>query len=491
MGPLRRFSVHYSLPFLLVLMASFWPAQSEAASLTVSWTDNSTNETGFKIERRTATITTYAQIALVGANVTSYFDSGLASGTTYCYRVRAFNGAGDSDYSNEACATTVNSTPPGSTPPIAHAGPDLTVNEGALVTLSGTGSSPGGHALGFSWAQIGGPVVVLNGSNTSNPSFTAPLVGYFGALLTFQLTLTDTLGLSSTDTVGVQVSSAMTNTLTPKLVNLSNRSVAGKNDNVMIAGFVLDGTASESVLIRGLGPSLVDAGVQGVLADPVLSLFSGSEMIASNDNWQDTQAAEIAATGLDPCQPYSPNGSPPTGCQRESAIHINLNPGAYTAHLKGVGGRTGVGLADVFVLSDGGSELVNVSTRSVAGAGNEVIIAGFIIHGTDPRNVLIRGRGPSLAHFGIPDVLANPKVSLFSGSQLIASNDNWGDTQAAEIIAIGLDPCQPFTPGGPAPTGCEVEAALFVTLDPGVYTAHLSGVNSGTGVGLVEVFTLD
>jgi hypothetical protein len=89
---------------LLSLAVLGGPRESGAGELEATWMDNSSNEDGFKIERRTGTTQTYTQIAIVGANVTSYNDSGLVDGDTYCYRVLAFNAAGSSPYSNEACA---------------------------------------------------------------------------------------------------------------------------------------------------------------------------------------------------------------------------------------------------------------------------------------------------------------------------------------------------------------------------------------------------
>jgi hypothetical protein len=88
---------------LLLLIALGGAYESGAGELKATWTDNSSNETGFKIERRTGT-QTYAPIAVVSANVTSYIDFGLVDGETYCYRVISFNAAGSSPYSNEACA---------------------------------------------------------------------------------------------------------------------------------------------------------------------------------------------------------------------------------------------------------------------------------------------------------------------------------------------------------------------------------------------------
>src|SRR5262245_34639405 len=94
----------FLLPLFLFLCCC-GPSATRAAQLTLTWIDNSTTEDGFKIERADGTTGTFAQIAIVGANVTSYIDSSVTGGATYCYRVRAYNIAGDSAYSNQACGT--------------------------------------------------------------------------------------------------------------------------------------------------------------------------------------------------------------------------------------------------------------------------------------------------------------------------------------------------------------------------------------------------
>jgi len=280
---------------------------------------------------------------------------------------------------------------------------------------------------------------------------------------------------------------------TTKLANISTRGRVETGDNVMIGGFIIQGTTPKRVLIRGRGPSMGGAPffVPEVLANPFLRLFSGQTISAENDNWQDTQASEILATGLDPCQPNPGQTSAPPGCTLEAAILITLAPGPYTVHLLGVGGGTGVGLVEVFeVDSASAPKLINISTRGLALTGDNVMIGGFIIQGTTPKRVLIRGRGPSMggAPFFVPEVLANPFLRLFSGQTISAENDNWQDTQASEILATGLDPCQPNPGQTSAPPGCTLEAAILITLAPGPYTVHLLGVGGGTGVGLVEIF---
>lgn len=282
----------------------------------------------------------------------------------------------------------------------------------------------------------------------------------------------------------------------------------------MIGGFIIRGTSSKQVLVRSRGPSMGGApfNVPGTLANPIMQLFSGSTVIAQNDNWQDAPscsgftcggATEIAATGLDPCQPNPGQSGPPSNCALEAAILITLPPGAYTAIVRGVNGGTGVGLMEVFEADTSTtSRLVNISTRGLVQTGDSVMIGGVIVQGSVPKTVLIRARGPSMggAPFNVPGTLSNPFLRLFSGSTVIAQNDNWQDTPscggfacggAVQITATGLDPCQPNPDQSTAPPGCAQEAAILITLPPGAYTAIVSGVGGGTGVGLVEVFEAD
>jgi hypothetical protein len=127
----------------------------------------------------------------------------------------------------------------------------------------------------------------------------------------------------------------------------------------MIGGFVIEGGAPKTVMIRGRGPSMSGAPflIPGVLANPSLRLFSEQAVIAENNDWQDAPfcpalncggPAQIRATGLDPCQPNPGQLSSPHNCTLESSILITLNPGAYTVHLSGADGVTGVGLLEIF-----------------------------------------------------------------------------------------------------------------------------------------------
>jgi len=302
----------------------------------------------------------------------------------------------------------------------------------------------------------------------------------------------------------------------PVLQNFSTRGRVGADDNPLIGGFIIEGNDPKTVLIRARGPSLgeIPFNLQGTLSDPTIQLYSGLSVIAQNDNWQTTDplcrapasgcgaAADISATGLHPCQPNPGQVSPPNGCKFESAVLVTLNPGSYTTIIRGNGGGTGLGLLEVIEAPGNlsASTLTNVSTRGDVGVDDNILIGGFIIS-NQPKTLLIRGRGQSMGNspFHISGVLANPTILLFSGSTLIAQNDDWQSTDslclnpamtcgtAADISATGLDPCTPNPGQSSAPSGCNLESTLLVTLPPGAYTTFLRGKGIGTGIGLMEV----
>ena len=136
-----------------------------------------------------------------------------------------------------------------------------------------------------------------------------------------------------------------------------------------------------------------------------------------------------------------------------------------------------------------GSYLGNISTRSFVQTGDNVMIGGFIVQGTQPKNVIIRAIGRELSQYGIPDFLANPTLELHNGNgALIASNDNWQHTIIGGIITSEQGVA--IRASGHAP-GDPRESAIIADLPPGNYTAIVRGVNNTTGVGLVEVYDLD
>ncbi len=236
----------------------------------------------------------------------------------------------------------------------------------------------------------------------------------------------------------------------------------------MIGGFIISGDVGKDVVIRALGPSLTKFGVSRVLADPLLELYdSTGAQIEQNDNW----------TSLPP-------GTVPVELQpsntAESVIVTTLPPGSYTAVLRGVNDSSGNALCELYDLTPGNSDVRNISTRGLVGTGDDVMIGGLIVGGSEPTKVLIRAIGPSLSAFGITGALQDPILELHDGDgSLIFTNDNWRADQEQQILDSKIAPSN------------EKESAIVASLPPGRYTAIVSGAANSTGVALVEVYKLD
>ncbi|MDQ3199555.1 MAG: NHL repeat-containing protein [Verrucomicrobiota bacterium] len=260
--------------------------------------------------------------------------------------------------------------------------------------------------------------------------------------------------------------------LRPTLINISTRLNILTGENVLDAGFIVFGPGSKTLLIRGLGPSLGAAGVEGALADPLIELHSGinNSIIASNDNWKNNQRTAIEDTGI-----------PPTN-DLESALITTLTAGTYTVIERGKLDTTGVGLLEIYDIGGASrTNLANISTRGFVDSGSNVMIAGFIVASDTGGSgeVIVRALGPSLVGAGVSNPLADPMLELHDqNGVLIAANDDWQSDQAAAIEATGIPPNN------------DAEAAIVATLRPGAYTAIESGKEGGTGVGLVEVYNL-
>jgi hypothetical protein len=161
--------------------------------------------------------------------------------------------------------------------------------------------------------------------------------------MSIALSIPKTLLTSTNNTLGMYGTTLRASRhFDPSLINVSTRGRVDVGANVLIGGFIISGASPKKVIVRGLGPSLAALGVSGTLANPLLNIYnSAGTILATNDNWQDTQAAEITASGH---QPTNAN---------ESAVVITLNPGPYTAILSGVNGQAGVGLIEVYDLNAG------------------------------------------------------------------------------------------------------------------------------------------
>ncbi len=289
---------------------------------------------------------------------------------------------------------------------------------------------------------------------------------------------TANITVTGTDVDGATVSQTFQVTMISypaHLANISTRVQVGANQDALIGGFIVLGSGPKRVAIRAIGPSLADAGLTNVLADPILELHNGDgDVIATNNNWKDAaNYQEVIDAGLAPDNPV------------ESVIITTLPAttagSAYTAVVRGADGTGGTGLVEVYDLGSGpGSSILNISTRGDVQTGDNVMIGGFIVFGDGTQQVLVRALGPTLAGSGISDPLDDPTLTLVNGQGTqIDVNDNWMDSpDKAAIEASTVAPPDPK------------EAAVLQTLAPGNYTAIVRGAGSSTGTGLVEAYAL-
>jgi hypothetical protein len=292
-------------------------------------------------------------------------------------------------------------------------------------------------------------------------------------------TPTPTVTPGATATATASPPTTPTPTLTPtatpspipaQAVQLSTRMNIQTGDNVGIGGFIITGSIPKQVMLRAVGPTLGQFGISNPLADPMMELHGPPGFVTiANDNCGDGFPIGIPESSF--CPPGSLN----------AAIVATLEPGAYTAIVKGKNNTTGVALVEVYDLTPGAdSKLANLSTRAFAGTAADIVIAGFIVGGNSGFDrIVLRGIGPSLTALGVPNALANPTLELRDeNASLLVANNDWQENpdQATELMAAGLAPANPL------------ESGIAATLPAGLYTALLAGLNNGTGVGLVEVY---
>jgi hypothetical protein len=278
-----------------------------------------------------------------------------------------------------------------------------------------------------------------------------------------------------------------------RLGNLSTRGTAGSGANTLISGLVVRGTTPKRVLLRGAGPALAQFGVTSVLDRPVLGLFdSAGNLVASNAGWPTgPDAAQISAAAQAVGAFAFSAGS------ADSALILNLNPGAYTAQVSAVGGATGIALIEAYDLDNPAtmqSRLTNISSRGVVGTGQNIVIPGVSIGGSSARLLLVRAIGPGPTQFGVTGTIGNPQIVVTSRSTSgvvsnAASNDDW-NTQNNSTVFSAAD-VRDYASRAAAfglTEGSRDAALILSTATLLNYTIQVSGVNGDTGVTLVEVY---
>lgn len=282
------------------------------------------------------------------------------------------------------------------------------------------------------------------------------------------------------------------NTPTTALANLSTRGIAGSGANPMIVGFVVAGARAKTVLIRAIGPTLGSAfGVPGVLGDPRLTVItsSGADVaVSAAGTWDSSPnvAAIRDATSRVGAFALAPSS-------RDAVLVATLPPGSYTVRTDSVSFNSGVVLVEAYdadATADPTSRLLNLSTRGFVGSGANLLIAGFVVRGPGPRTYLVRASGDTLKGFGVSGTLDDPVLKLFRADGTLARElDDW-DSPGALQPALRTA----FQQAGAFAFTDRQESAMLVTLQPGNYTAQISGFVGGstspTGVALVEIYEM-
>jgi len=343
----------------------------------------------------------------------------------------------------------------------AAVAPTIVVQPSSQTTVAGTGVSfsvvaSGTAPLVYQWRK---DEVPINGATSATLTLNNPQSGDAG-LYTVNIT----------NSAGTIVSTGATLTVTPliasRISNVSVRTTLAANQ-VLIVGLSMSG-GSKSVLLRAVGPGLGAFGVPGTMPDPKLALYNGETQVDANDNWGggaalSTDFASVGAFAL-------------PAASLDAALTRPIE-GGRTMQVSG--SQAGNVIVEAYDLGSANTpRLVNISARNQVGTGSDVMIAGFTIAGTGPKTVLIRAVGPTLAQFGVPDILVDPKLEVYSGTTKINENDNWSASLSATFANVGAFGLT---------TGTK-DAALLITLQPGGYTVQVSGADGGTGAAIVEIY---
>lgn len=358
---------------------------------------------------------------------------------------------------------------------------------GVILTVEAQGAPP----LAYQWLLNGAPVPGATNTILSLTNVDATRAG------TYTVAITSSAATATSDAAVLTINNTPT-----RLANISTRGVTtGDGTNVLIGGFVVQGanaTQTRQMLIRVIGPTLTGApfNLAGALANPRLEVYTGNNQtpVLVNDDWGQQTGGQQQVTAIQQAVQRAGafNFAGPNSA--DAAVLVTLPPGTYTVQAKGPLANlaaTGIVLIEVYDVTQGaaaGPKAANVSTRGNVGTGANALIAGFVVNGAVSRRILIRGVGPTLANFGVPGVLADPQITLTNQvtGQVLATNDNWASGVEAPIIAQASVAAGAF----PLANGSR-DSAMIVMLPPGAYTVTLSGVNNGTGVGIVEVYDVD
>ena len=382
----------------------------------------------------------------------------------------------------------------------------ITPSGGGVISFSGSVAVPSftvnpqpqnvatGSSAAFSVAATGTPAPNyqwnLNGSPLAGQTDPILLVSGSGAAGTYTCTATNASG--SVTSTGAALTE--TNTSNPgRLINLSARALVGTGNNILIGGFGVGGAGTKQLLVRGVGPALSTFFTTELVTPELVMLDNVGAVVATNIGWGNAPVAGASTASESPVDAttnlmnslgaYTINPG-----SADTAMVLTMPAGNNTAQISGVGSTTGIALCEIYDadLTTPTARLINISARADVGTGNNILIGGFAIGGSTAETVLIRAVGPGLNDelpglFPLSVVLNQPVLTILDHTGAVSySNTVWGGdaTIASVFPTTGAFPLNP----------AHADSVLLVTLPPGNYTAQVSGLNSGTGIALCEIY---
>ena len=399
----------------------------------------------------TATLTALASQVGASAFAAGSRDSALAitvNPGTFTAQVSGVGGTAGTVQMEIFDAGPINTAPTITAPPQT-----LQVNGGSAATF--TVGAAGSLPFSYQWQRNGVPISGATNANYFIPS----AIGADGG--NYSVVVTNASGSTVSAAAGLTIASG-------RIVNLSVRTSLAASQTLSVGFYA---SAPKSTLIRAVGPTLSSAfGLAGTIADPKIDVYdSAGVRVDGNDDWSPSLATVFSNVGAFPLA----SGS------KDAALQRSIS-GSTSMQVTGTG--PGIVLVETYDASGGSAaRLTNVSARNRVGTGGDILIAGFVI-GDNPVRLLIRGVGPGLgAVFNLPGVLADSKLEIYTGAGAkIAENDNWDTGLTSTFASVAAFPL---------PNGSK-DSALVITLQPGAYSAQLSGVGGVTGDAIIEVYEL-
>jgi len=361
----------------------------------------------------------------------------------------------------------------------------------AITALTGNTSVIAASPLTLSIIATGSPFPAIKWQKNG-----VDLVGATGSGLSIsnaQLSDSGTYRAVLSNSSGTVASQGVTVTVSPipsRLVNLSVLANAPTSGTFTVGAVIVGGASGSSgLLVRAIGPGLSQFGVTNPLADPRLTLFRGQSVVQSNDNWG---GAVSLSTTFSQLGAFSLSDR----LSKDAVVLAGgLAPGAYTVEVGAPSGSSGIVLAEMYDLNASGPvsvsspRLVNLSCLKQVEP-RDILTVGFVISGATTKKVLVRAVGPTLgfAPFNIPGSMADPKLEMYRGQTVVASNDNWGSPVGVGA-ATKVELSSVFAQVGAFPLpDLSRDASIVALLNPGNYTVQISGGNFSGGIAIVEVY---